>query len=95
MYGETARVLLHLYLEERADADIAGGFLFRSQSDRNSTQRVAPDTWDKVVGRIAKQAGWSHRFTTHTFRHLRLTDLARTGMDIHTIAQYADHRLKL
>jgi integrase/recombinase XerD len=92
MYGETARVLLHLYLEERADAEIAGGFLFRSQSDRNYTQRVTPDTWDKVVGRIAQQAGLSHRFTTHTLRHLRLTDLARTGMDIHTIAQYAGHR---
>lgn len=92
MYGETARLLLHRYLDERADADISGGFLFRSQSDRNYTQGVTPDTWDKVVGRIAQQAGLSHRFTTHTLRHLRLTDLARTGMDIHTIAQYAGHR---
>ncbi len=92
MYGETARLLLQSYLNERADAEIAGGFLFRSQSDRNYTQQVTPDTWDKVVARIAKRAGLHHHFTTHTLRHLRLTDLARTGMDIHTIAQYAGHR---
>lgn len=92
MYGETAHLLLQSYLNERADAEIAGGFLFRSQSDRNYTQQVTPDTWDKVVARIAKRAGLHHHFTTHTLRHLRLTDLARTGMDIHTIAQYAGHR---
>lgn len=49
-------------------------------------------SWDKVVTRLAKLAGLQHRFTTHTPRHLRLTDLARAGMDIHAIAQYAGHR---
>jgi integrase/recombinase XerD len=92
MYGDVARDLLHQYLEERADADIYGGLLFRSQSDRNFTQGISADTWDKVVERIAKQANLHHRLTTHTLRHLRLTDLARTGMDLHAIAQYAGHR---
>src|SRR5947208_12927541 len=64
----------------------------RSQSDRNRAQGMTADTWDKVVTRIAKRAGLHHRFTTHTPRHLRLTDLARTGIDIHAIAQYAGHR---
>ncbi len=49
-------------------------------------------SWDKVVTRLAKLAELQHRFTTHTPRHLRLTDLARAGMDIHAIAQYAGHR---
>lgn len=30
--------------------------------------------------------------STHTFRHLRLTDLARAGWDIHEIARMAGHR---
>ena len=92
MYGDVARNLLRQYLEERADQEISGGLLFRSQSDRNRTQGMTADTWDKVVARIAKRAGLHHRFTTHTPRHLRLTDLARTGMDLHAIAQYAGHR---
>jgi len=92
MYGDVARDLLHQYLEERADSDISGGVLFRSQSDRNRRQAVTADTWDKIVERIAKRAGLHHRFTTHTLRHLRLTDLARTGMELNAIAQYAGHR---
>jgi integrase/recombinase XerD len=92
MYGDVARDLLQQYVEERADTNIYGGLLFRSQSDRNFTQGISADTWDKVVERIAKQANLHHRLTTHTLRHLRLTDLARTGMDLHAIAQYAGHR---
>jgi integrase/recombinase XerD len=92
MYGNVARNLLQQYLEERADADISGGLLFRSQSDRNRIQGVTADTWDKIVERIAKRTGLHHRLTTHTFRHLRLTDLARTGMEMYAIAQYAGHR---
>lgn len=92
MYGDVARDLLQLYLEKRADQDISGGLLFRSQSDRNRTKEMAADTWDKVVTRIAKRAGLHHRFTTHTLRHLRLTDLVMSGMDIHAMAQEAGHR---
>lgn len=32
------------------------------------------------------------RFSTHTTRHLCLTDLARMGWEIHTIASFAGHR---
>jgi integrase len=32
------------------------------------------------------------QFGTHTLRHLRLTDLARAGWEVHAIAQYAGHR---
>ena len=32
------------------------------------------------------------RFTTHTFRHLCLTDLARAGWPIADIAAFAGHR---
>jgi site-specific recombinase XerD len=33
------------------------------------------------------------RLTTHTMRHLRLTDLARAGLDMHHIATLAGHRV--
>jgi integrase/recombinase XerD len=32
------------------------------------------------------------RFSTHTLRHLCLTDLARAGWELHTIATFAGHR---
>jgi integrase len=32
------------------------------------------------------------RFSTHTTRHLCLTDLARAGWEIHAIATFAGHR---
>ena len=32
------------------------------------------------------------KFTTHTLRHLCLTDLARSGWELHAISQFAGHR---
>lgn len=92
MFGDVARELLRRYLDERAEAGIRGGRLFRSASNRNHQQGVTPATWDKIVGRIAERAGVPHLFTTHTLRHLRLTDLARAGEELHVIADYAGHR---
>jgi integrase len=44
-----------------------------------------------VVQRFAQRSGVI-QFTTHTPRHLCLTDLARAGWDIHEIATFAGHR---
>jgi integrase len=43
------------------------------------------------VQEIAARAG-VRQFTTHTLRHLCLTDLARADWDIHEIARFAGHR---
>jgi integrase/recombinase XerD len=67
------------------------GLLFLSESRRNRAQPITIWSWSKVVERIAKRAGIL-RFTTHTLRHLCLTDLARAGWDIHEIATFAGHR---
>jgi integrase len=40
---------------------------------------------------LALEADLPH-FSTHTFRHLCLTDLARSGWELHQIAQFAGHR---
>jgi integrase/recombinase XerD len=48
-------------------------------------------SWSKIVAEIARAAELP-RLSTHTFRHLRLTDLARAEWTIDQIAQYAGHR---
>jgi len=91
MFGDVSRELLKRYMDERAEADIRGGLLFRSSSNENQSQQITPATWDKIVARLAEQAGVT-QLTTHTLRHLRLTDLARAGENIYTIMRYAGHR---
>jgi site-specific recombinase XerD len=44
-----------------------------------------------VVRSIAVRADVS-AFSTHTLRHLCLTDLARSGWELHQIATFAGHR---
>jgi integrase len=43
------------------------------------------------VRSIAVRAG-VERFSTHTLRHLCLTDLARSGWELHQIATFAGHQ---
>jgi len=69
----------------------ARGPLFLSESDRNLAQPISIWTWSKVVKGLADRSG-VQPFTTHTPRHLCLTDLARCGWEIHEIALFAGHR---
>jgi integrase/recombinase XerD len=79
------------YLHERRALSRARGLLFISASRRNRGEPISIWTWSKVVQSIADRAG-VRRFTTHTLRHLCLTDLARAGWDLHEIALFAGHR---
>ncbi len=90
-YSETTGRLLVTYLPHRRSLSAAAGRLFLSESRRNPSQPLSVDMWSKIVQRVADRAGLP-RFTTHTLRHLRLTHLARAGLDIHEIATYAGHR---
>lgn len=90
-YSESTQILYRAYLKERRNLSQKRGPLFLSESRRNQSQPISLWTWSKVVQRIANQSGIS-QFTTHTFRHLCLTDLARAGWDIHEIALFAGHR---
>lgn len=48
---------------------------------------------DMVKGCAANSlAAGVPRFSTHTLRHLCLTDLARAGWELHAIATFAGHR---
>ncbi|WP_298673144.1 tyrosine-type recombinase/integrase [uncultured Sphingomonas sp.] len=90
-YSETAGVLFAAYLEHRRRVARDRGRLFLSESRRNYGEPITLWTWSKVIRRIAIAADLD-KFSTHTLRHLCLTDLARAGWDIHEIAQLAGHR---
>ncbi|MDT8306616.1 MAG: tyrosine-type recombinase/integrase [Anaerolineae bacterium] len=89
-FSEATGVLLQAYLEQRRQITRERGLLFVSQSPRNYGQPISKWTWSKVVRGIACRAGVS-QFSTHTLRHLCLTDLARSNWDIHQIALFAGH----
>lgn len=90
-YTEGSGQLLRLYLRERAQISRQPGPLFLSVSPRNYGQPISLSIWSKTMRQIAEQSGVS-QLTPHTLRHLRLTDLARAGVDIHDIATFAGHR---
>jgi integrase/recombinase XerD len=90
-YSEAAARLYGLYLTHRRELSRERGNLFLSESNRNSSRPLTIWTWSKVVRDLSKTAGVP-RFSTHTLRHLCLTDLARGGWDIHEIAAFAGHR---
>lgn len=92
LFIQTPRVsLLRAYLLHRQTLSRARGTLFLSESPRNHSAPITKWTWSKVVRGIALRASVP-QFSTHTLRHLCLTDLARAGWDLHAIASFAGHR---
>ncbi len=90
-YSEAASGLLSAYLAHRRTLSRARGPLFLSESRRNAGGPLTFWTWSKVVHSLAERAGLP-QLSTHTFRHLCLTDLARAGWELHEIATFAGHR---
>jgi len=90
-YSASSGELLLRYLEYRRSVGQKRGALFLSESRRNHGCPITIWSWSKVVLQLARRAG-IERFSTHTLRHLCLTDLARADWDIHEIAAFAGHR---
>jgi len=90
-YSAPTGVLYTQYLMARRELSRERGYLFLSESRRNRGLPISVWCWSKVVERIADCSGVTD-FTTHTPRHLCLTDLARENWDIHEIATFAGHR---
>jgi site-specific recombinase XerD len=90
-YSAITGELFGLYLQKRRALSMSRGRLFLSESRRNLGQPISIWSWSKVVRAIAKRAD-ANGFSTHTMRHLCLTDLARADWDIHEIATFAGHR---
>lgn len=91
VYSDVVDPFYAAYLRHRRALSRATGPLFLSESRRNFGQPLSIWSWSKIVARLAARAGLP-QFSTHTLRHLRLTDLARAGWDLHEIATFAGHR---
>jgi len=89
-YSAATGVLLAAYLDHRGSISRRRGPLFLSESRRNRAEPLSLWTWSKVVRRVALTADVP-QFSTHTTRHLCLTDLARMGWELHAIATFAGH----
>jgi len=90
-YSPAIVPVLTAHLMQIKRTGIARGALFRSQSDRNQGAPLSFWTWSKTVRKWALETGMPD-ISTHTFRHLRLTHLARAGWKLHELATYAGHR---
>jgi integrase len=90
-YSEAAGELYAQYLRHRRAFHKERGRLFVSESRRNKGRPISIWTWSKVIADVARCAG-VREFSTHTLRHLCLTDLARANWDIRQIATFAGHR---
>lgn len=90
-YSPATGELYAAWLAERRVLSVTRGPLFLSCSPRNRAEPISGWTWSKVVRSLALKAGLP-LISTHTFRHLCLTELARAGWDIHEIAAFAGHR---
>jgi integrase len=91
-FGSATGQLLVSYFRERSRLfGRVNGRLLLSTSPRNRGAPIGLWSWTKIVDALAERAGVP-RFSTHTFRHLRLTDLARADWTVDQIAQYAGHR---
>jgi integrase/recombinase XerD len=90
-FSEASAQLFGAYLQERSGLSRQRGALFLSRSRRNTGRPISIWTWSKVVEGISERSGVLE-FTTHTARHLRLTDLARANWDLHGISTFAGHR---
>lgn len=91
IYSSATGTVLRSYLPERRQFRSSTPFLFLSGSPRNHGQPVGNYTWGLLAAALARDAALPG-FTTHTLRHLRLTDLARAGLDITEIGRFAGHR---
>lgn len=90
-YSASSGQLLRDYLDCRRTFGRKRGPLFLSESRRNHAEPISIWSWSKIILQLARRA-CVERFSTHTLRHLCLTDLARSGWDIHEIAAFAGHR---
>ena len=90
-YSMTSSCLFQEYLCDRRALGSSRDALFLSTSNRNCGKPLSIWSWSKEICGLADESK-VNQLSTHTFRHLRLTDLARSGWDVQEIAKFAGHR---
>lgn len=91
IYSRNSASLLSSYVATRPTPRENTRRIFLSESRRNHGSPISSWTWTKAVEAVAARSKIV-RLTTHTLRHLRLTDLARDGHDLKDIAEFAGHQ---
>lgn len=93
--SKEARDSIKTYMNNRTDMDEA---LFIQQGPRvvkleeqNVSLRLTPRSVERLVKRIAIEAGISKNVTPHTIRHSFATDLLRNGADIRSVQMMLGH----
>ena len=91
LFTKPTALRIKQHLDERRKVAPETRLLFVSESNRNRKAGLSPDMVNKIVKQLADRIGLP-RLHPHTFRHLRLTHMARCGVPEQVIAQYAGHR---
>lgn len=91
VFTKPASLRLKEYLKLRRKLAPTSRLVFVSESNRNKAGNISADMINKIVKGVADRAKLP-RLHPHTFRHLRLTHMARCGVPEQVIAQYAGHR---
>lgn len=89
-YSPATGELYAAYLTHREQFGQPLGPLFLSESRRNKGLPITFWTWTKIIKALGKRAGLP-LLTTHTLRHLRLTDLAEANWKLPQLAAFAGH----
>ena len=79
------------YLDKRTDIDEALFVRLRQNTEVDTSLRLTTRSIERIVKKMATQAGISKKLTPHVLRHAYATDLLRNGADIRSVQNLLGH----